>query len=480
MVSRFFRSQRVLAESFPAQAVWLGLLTALVILVITCVCGATLYVRAVLALKEEVRSNLIRTATVAAAMVDGNAHQSFTSRRQETTPAYFRAVKPLDQVQKASGDIKYVYTCILQQNKVYFILDPTPPGDHNGDGVEEKSHIMQPYPEAAPAMLAALRSGRPQADTEPVRDEWGMLISGYAPIHDSQGHLVGIVGVDLTADRYVARLASMRRAAQMGLALAVGLALLTGSVVFAGQMRLLRAEQSRRQAAALLQEANDELERRVAARTADLAESNRSLNRAYNATIEGWSRALDLRDEETQGHSARVTLLTMRLATELGLSREELMHIERGALLHDIGKMAVPDAILGKRGPLTEEEWAVMRRHPLHAWEMLSPIEFLRPALDIPVFHHEKWDGTGYPQGVAGFEIPLSARIFAIVDIWDALRSDRPYRKAWSEERVIDHIHSLSGTHLDPQIVQSFMGLVTCEKDRAPLEQGEDQHLLAA
>ena len=406
--------------------------------------------------------------------------KSFTSRRQETTPAYFRAVAPLDRVQKASGDIKYVYTCILRQNKVYFILDPTPPGDHNGDGIEEKSHIMQPYPEAAPAMIAALRSGLPQADKEPSRDEWGMLISGYAPIHDSQGNAVGIVGVDLTANRYVARLSSMRRAAQTGLALAIVLALMTGAVVFIGQRRLLRAEHGRRQAAALLQAANDELERRVAARTADLAEANRNLNRAYNATIEGWSRALDLRDEETQGHSARVTLLTLQLATELGLNRDELMHVERGALLHDIGKMAVPDAILGKRGPLTEEEWVIMRRHPIHAWEMLSPIEFLRPALDIPMFHHEKWDGTGYPHGLRGEEIPLSARLFAAIDIWDALRSDRPYRKAWSEDRVLDYIHSLSGTHLDPQIVQAFVALVVCEKGLILSEQAKDNYLLAA
>jgi len=156
-----------------------------------------------------------------------------------------------------------------------------------------------------------------------------------------------------------------------------------------------------------------------------------------------------------------VTTMTLRLAHALGLSATELVHIQRGALLHDIGKMGVPDAILHKPGPLDDEEWRVMRRHPVYAYDTLSGIPFLSQALDIPHYHHEKWDGTGYPHRLQGEQIPQAARIFAIVDIWDALRSDRPYRKGWPEERVRQHIRDLAGTHLDPYIVEVFLELPT-------------------
>ena len=132
-------------------------------------------------------------------------------------------------------------------------------------------------------------------------------------------------------------------------------------------------------------------------------------------------------------------------------------------MLHDIGKMGVPDAVLLKPGPLDDDEWAVMRRHPDLAREMLGPTEFLRPALDIPCCHHEKWDGSGYPQGLAGQEIPLAARLFALVDVWDALCSDRPYRSAWPREQVMDHLCSLAGTHFDPEIVPVFLHLLEAE-----------------
>lgn len=190
-----------------------------------------------------------------------------------------------------------------------------------------------------------------------------------------------------------------------------------------------------------------------------LQRANIDLIMAYDATIEGWSRALDLRDEETEGHTRRVTQMTTRLAREMGVNEANMIHIRRGALLHDIGKMGVPDRILLKPGPLTDDEWDIMRRHPRFAYEMLAPIAYLRPALDIPYCHHEKWDGTGYPRGLKGDEIPLAARIFAVVDVWDALRSDRPYRPAWPKEKVLDHIRSLSGTHFDPQVVEAFMRL---------------------
>ena len=193
----------------------------------------------------------------------------------------------------------------------------------------------------------------------------------------------------------------------------------------------------------------------------DIQCSHQELMEAYEATIEGWGRALDLRDQETEGHSRRVTDLSERLAQALGLSEAALVPIRRGALLHDIGKMGVPDRILLKTDDLTPTEWRVMRRHPQDAYDMLSPIAFLRPALDIPYCHHEKWDGTGYPRGLRGEEIPLAARLFAIVDVWDALRSDRPYRASWPEDKVLDHIRSLSGTHFDPQVVTVFLEMVT-------------------
>lgn len=190
----------------------------------------------------------------------------------------------------------------------------------------------------------------------------------------------------------------------------------------------------------------------------NLRRSNMELGMAYNATIEGWSRALDLRDKETEGHTLRVTEVTEKLAREFNLPESQIKYIRWGALLHDIGKMGVPDGILLKPGPLTDEEWVVMRMHPKYAFEMLAPIGYLAQAIDIPYCHHEKWDGTGYPRGLKGEQIPLSARIFAVVDIWDALSSDRPYRKAWSHEKVIDYINSLSGTHLDPKVVDFCMG----------------------
>jgi putative nucleotidyltransferase with HDIG domain len=193
----------------------------------------------------------------------------------------------------------------------------------------------------------------------------------------------------------------------------------------------------------------------------DLQRSNIELTTAYDATIEGWSRALDLRDKETEGHTRRVTEITMRLAQAMGLSNTEIVYIRRGALLHDIGKMGIPDNILLKPGKLTDEEWEIMRRHPNYAYEMLSPIQFLRLSLDIPYCHHEKWDGTGYPRGLKGEEIPLAARIFAVVDIWDALRSDRPYRTGWPEEKRKEYIRSLSGTHLDPQVVEAFIKMIS-------------------
>jgi PAS domain S-box-containing protein len=197
----------------------------------------------------------------------------------------------------------------------------------------------------------------------------------------------------------------------------------------------------------------------------DLDRSNMDLSLAYDSTLEGWSRALDYRDKETEGHSQRVTEMTLSIARDLGMTEEEIVHVRRGALLHDIGKMGIPDSILLKPGPLTEEEWKIMRLHPVYCYELLHPIAYLRPALDIPCCHHEKWDGSGYPRGLRGEQIPLSARIFAAVDVWDALRSDRPYRPAWSKEKAKEYILSLSGIQFDPKVVEAFMRAVAARKD---------------
>jgi putative two-component system response regulator len=197
-----------------------------------------------------------------------------------------------------------------------------------------------------------------------------------------------------------------------------------------------------------------------------LGEQAHQMERSCDATIEGWARLLELRDHETEGHSRRVTELTVQLARRMGLNDDAtLVQLRRGALLHDIGKIGVPDAILGKAGPLDESEWDVMRRHPELARQMLEPIGFLLPALAIPYGHHERWDGKGYPEGLRGEEIPISARIFTTADIHDALSHDRPYRLAWSPERVIEHIRSLSGTHLDPKVVDVYLALLTSGKE---------------
>ncbi len=196
--------------------------------------------------------------------------------------------------------------------------------------------------------------------------------------------------------------------------------------------------------------------RKLLEERANIEEAHTQLLAAYDATIEGWSRAMDLRDKETEGHTQRVTELTLRLCNMLGMDHESLLHVRRGALLHDIGKLGVPDSILNKNGSLTTEEWEIMKKHTVYAYEMISPIEYLHPALDIPYCHHEKWDGSGYPRGLKGEEIPLVARLFSVVDVWDALTSDRPYRAAWDKQKTLEHIKNESGKHFDPKAVELF------------------------
>ena len=193
----------------------------------------------------------------------------------------------------------------------------------------------------------------------------------------------------------------------------------------------------------------------------DLQRSNLELSISYNSTLEGWSKALELRDRETEGHTQRVTELTLRLAKAMNVHSSDLQKIEHGALLHDIGKLGIPDSILLKPGPLTSEEWEIMRMHPIYAYKLLYPIANLRQVIDIPYCHHEKWDGTGYPRGLKDRQIPLPARIFAVVDVWDALNSNRPYRPAWPKETALNYIKQQSGRHFQPDVVEAFLKLIT-------------------
>ena len=184
---------------------------------------------------------------------------------------------------------------------------------------------------------------------------------------------------------------------------------------------------------------------------------HQELLEAYDLTIEGWSSALDLRDKETEGHTRRVSETTVKMARLMGLGEDECLHIKRGALLHDVGKLGIPDSILLKPGPLSDEEWGVMRKHPEYAFEWLSKIDYLKKAMEIPHYHHERWDGSGYPEGLKGEQIPLAARIFAIIDVYDALTSNRPYRSAMSPDEVRRYIREHTGSHFDPNLVEVFL-----------------------
>ena len=195
----------------------------------------------------------------------------------------------------------------------------------------------------------------------------------------------------------------------------------------------------------------------------ELQRTNFELTLAYNTTIEGWSRALDLRDRDTEGHTQRVADGSVALARRLGLSETEMIDVRRGAILHDIGKMAIPDSILLKPGPLTPDEWEIIRQHPKYAYELLSPIPYLGPALDIPHYHHERWDGSGYPYNLKGDQIPLQARLFAVVDVYDALTSRRPYRPAWKRQDATVYLEGQKGKHFDAELVAQYLKVLEAE-----------------
>lgn len=188
-----------------------------------------------------------------------------------------------------------------------------------------------------------------------------------------------------------------------------------------------------------------------------LEQSKHQIEIAYDSTLEGWAKALEFRDQVTEGHTRRVTETTVKLAKMIGINGDELPNIRRGSILHDIGKMAIPDSILLKPGPLTDEEFVIMKKHPVYAHEMLYPIEFLRPAIDIPYCHHERWDGNGYPRQLKDVQIPISARIFAVIDVWDALHTNRPYRQEWPNQKIVDYLLEQSGSQFDPYVMEAFI-----------------------
>ena len=192
----------------------------------------------------------------------------------------------------------------------------------------------------------------------------------------------------------------------------------------------------------------------------NLEDAKNTISKSYDITIEGWSKAMDLRDHETEGHTKRVTDLAIEFAKELGLPDFEIENIKRGALLHDIGKIGVPDKILLKPGKLTDEEWQIMKKHPVFAYDMLKNSDYLLSSLDIPYCHHEKWDGSGYPRGLKGAAIPLNARIFAFIDVFDAMTSDRPYRKAMNISDVLYYVENQKGKHFDPSLTDKFVNLI--------------------
>ncbi len=199
------------------------------------------------------------------------------------------------------------------------------------------------------------------------------------------------------------------------------------------------------------------------------------LEQACDAIIAGWVRSLELRDREPKGHTERLIQVTVRIARMMGIGEAELSHVRRGAMLHDIGKMGIPDGVLMKPGALTEAEWGIMREHPVIAFDLLSPIEFLRLALDIPYCHHEKWDGSGYPRGLSGEKIPLAARIFALADVYDMLNSDRPYRPAWPKDRPLAFLREQAGKHFDPKVVEMFFLWIDTEETAASTKVDPDQ-----
>jgi putative nucleotidyltransferase with HDIG domain len=325
----------------------------------------------------------------------------------------------------------------------------------------------------ASTVIAHQDDGALRRDLEDLRDinvaslDYAEILGPWEARYDAD---LGILGVALVKNFYVSPSLPTRVQIFLLVALALLLVLVMGvnlaRYITTPLLGLVQASTEVAQGNLAIQvdaDSNDEvavLTESFNHMVKNLKKSKMDLIEAYDTTLEGWARAVELRERKTGEHTRRVAEMTVRLAEKMGIDEEQMPHVRRGALLHDIGKIGIPDAILLKPDKLTDEEWKIMRKHPQYAYEMLWQIEFLRPAIEIPYCHHEKWNGGGYPRGLKGEGIPLEARIFAVVDVWDALTSDRPYRKAMPEEQVIEMIQHESGRHFDPQVVEAFVDLV--------------------
>jgi len=343
------------------------------------------------------------------------------------------------------------------------------------DGQEISTTFIESGPQLPPETLSEILARQDDDSFMQEHSVASIPYQGiYAPLEVRSGHDVGFISTSL-AKTFLVRASKATRFEIFGFVTTAFLFIIAVGLFIADRFTkpLLKVVDASSQVASgnldvfVSPKGNDEvtaLAKSFNQMVASLQRSNSDLIRAhqdtilaYDRTIEGWCKALELRDNVTEGHTQRVTELTMLIGREMGLSEQDLIHVRRGALMHDIGKMGIPDSILKKPGSLTDEEWIEMRKHPVYAYEMLSRISYLAPSLAIPYCHHEKWDGSGYPRGIAGEEIPLEARIFAIADVWDALRSDRPYRDALPASIAMEYIQENRATHFDPQVVEAFL-----------------------
>lgn len=370
----------------------------------------------------------------------GAIHRMRLYKQSELQVQYLGALRAIDTAISGSMDLRVILNILLEQVVTQLRV--------------HASAVLLMSPHMHTLSYAAGRGFRTK-EIERSHLRLGEGLSGRAAL---EGRTVTVPNLALTPGEFVRTklLASEEFAAYYGIPL-ISKGHVTGVLEILHRAPLTLSGEQIRFLDALAGQAAIAIDN--AALFQGLQRSNLELSLAYDATIEGWSRALDLRDRETEGHSERVTEMTLRLARAMRLGDEQAVQMRRGALLHDIGKMGVPDSILLKPGPLTDEEWKIMRMHPVYAFELLSGITYLRGALDIPYAHHEKWDGSGYPRGLKGKDIPLAARIFAIVDVWDALRSDRPYRKGWEPEKVRDYLLEQRGKHFDPEVTNAFMAM---------------------
>lgn len=347
---------------------------------------------------------------------------------------------------------------------------------YEGSGAPYASTFYEPLPVEQSEAARVLANQNESSLRRNIGNRRGLNISNIeyeeilGPWEGRGNDDLGLIGVSLPRT-FLVRASNATRLQITGLAsLSLLLVILLGVYIASVITRPLRnlVEASAEVAGGNLQvqimpRGNDEvtvLTRSFNNMISSLNQSKDDLLNAYDHTLEGWSMALELRDQDTEGHTRRVAELTLELSQLMGYESEELVHIRRGALLHDIGKMGIPDSILLKPGALSSEEWSVMRRHPEFAYQLLWPIEYLRPAISIPYSHHEWWNGNGYPQGLTGEDIPLPARIFAVIDVWDAMRSDRPYRKAVAESEVCEYLLESKGVHFDGRVVEAFFELL--------------------